>query len=156
MADILAQTPEMPMPWKPDYSAWSSEFERFNVTPETMLVGHSCGAGFLVRWLSEHKDVHVGTVVLVAPWVDPNRTGGTDDFFDFTFDSRLPERTAKLIIFASTDDFGGVQASTKMIREAIPGIGYREFDKHGHFMQMTEFLELRDELLDQALAPSTK
>jgi predicted alpha/beta hydrolase family esterase len=147
MRDILAQTPEMPLPWKPEYSAWSKELERFSITPETILVAHSCGAGFLVRWLSEHSDVRVGKVVLVAPWIDPDRTGGTGEFFDFTFDSRLPERTAQTTIFVSKDDFDGVHISTKMIREAIPGVGYREFDTYGHFTQVTEFLELRDELL---------
>jgi len=149
MMEILAQTPEMPTPWKPEYSTWSREFERFSITPETILVGHSFGAGFLVRWLSEHNNIRVGKVVLVAPWVDPDRTGGSGDFFDFAFDSSLPERTAKTIIFDSNDDFPGAQISAKMIREAIPGVSYREFDKYGHFTQITEFLELRDELLQQ-------
>lgn len=146
MADILTQTPEMPMPWKPDYAAWSKEFERYSITSETILVGHSCGAGFLVRWLSEHKDVYVGTVVLVAPWIDPDRTGGTDDFFEFTFDPQVPERTAKTIIFNSSNDFPGAQISAKMIKEAVPGVSSREFE-YGHFTHITEFIELREELL---------
>jgi len=147
MNGVLAQTPEMPTPWKPEYSAWSKELERFDVTPETTLVAHSFGAGFLVRWLSEHSDVRVGKVVLLAPWIDPDRTGSTDDIFDFTFDPSLPERTAKTVIFVSKDDFDGVHISTKMIREAIPSIGYREFEEHGHFTEITEFPELLEELL---------
>jgi hypothetical protein len=148
MHDILAQTPEMPSPWRPVYSAWSKELERFDITPKTMLIAHSCGAGFLVRWLSEHSDTRVGKVVLVAPWLDPDRTGGTDDFFDFACDPHIPERAAKVIIFVSQDDFDGVHISTKMLREAIPGVGHREFNDYGHFMQLAEFTELRDELLD--------
>lgn len=65
--DIYAQTPEVPNSWKPDYATWCKEFERYDITPETVLVGHSCGGGFLVRWLSERPDVRVDKVVLVAP-----------------------------------------------------------------------------------------
>jgi alpha-beta hydrolase superfamily lysophospholipase len=41
-----------------------SEFERYDIFPETDLVGHSCGGGFFVRWLSKHLEVKVGNVVL--------------------------------------------------------------------------------------------
>ena len=62
--------PEIPRVFELDYAAWVREFERYDITPQTQLVGHSCGAGFLVRWLSEHKAVKVGRVVLrVAPWL---------------------------------------------------------------------------------------
>ncbi len=150
MRDILTQTPEMPNPWEPDYSAWSEEFERYSITPETILVGHSCGAGFIVRWLSEHKDTPVGHVVLVAPWTDPDRSGGTGTFFDFSFDSNLAERTEKIIIFYSDDDFPSARASRELIKKAIPNIGYKKFNKHGHFTEITEFLELSEELLSKA------
>ena len=65
--DIWAITPEVPNAYNPDWKLWCKEVERFDITPETVLVGHSCGAGFWLRWLSEHKDVKVGKVVLVAP-----------------------------------------------------------------------------------------
>ncbi len=35
-------------PKYPTNSIWKKEFERFNITPQTVLVGHSCGGGFLV------------------------------------------------------------------------------------------------------------
>lgn len=148
MDDVLAQTPEMPLPWKPEYSAWSKEFERFDITAETLLVAHSCGAGFLLRWLSEHDKVHVGKVLLVAPWIDPDRTGNTGDLFDFIFDSNLSKRTAKIVILVSKDDFDGVHVSTRIIRQAIPKINYREFDGFGHFTEISEFPELLNELIE--------
>ena len=67
MRDIFAVTPEMPRPYEPEYKTWKREFERHEVTSETVLVGHSCGGGFLIRWLSEHPDVKTGKVFLVAP-----------------------------------------------------------------------------------------
>lgn len=147
MNGIVAQTPEIPLPWKPEYDLWRKEFERFDINSETILVGHSCGAGFLVRWLSEHPDVRVGKVVLIAPWIDPDRTGDTGDFFDFTFDPQLVNRAAKLVVFNSTNDFPNAQISAKMITDAIPGSVLRDFDEHGHFTEITEFLDLREELL---------
>jgi len=52
---FLAQTPEMPEPYKPNYEKWRSLFERFEIREDTFLVGHSCGGGFLVRYLSENN-----------------------------------------------------------------------------------------------------
>lgn len=146
MRGILAQTPEMPKPWNPDYTSWSRELERFDITSDTIIVAHSCGAGFLVRWLCEHKDVYVGKVMLVAPWIDPDRSGGTGDLFEFEFKADLPERTAGVYIFNSIDDFPGAQISAKMIADAIPSTQTRDFE-YGHFTEITEFNELLDVLV---------
>jgi len=45
---IHTQTPEMPQSYEPDYSKWKKEFERYEINTETILLGHSCGAGFLL------------------------------------------------------------------------------------------------------------
>ncbi|MEX0652068.1 MAG: alpha/beta fold hydrolase [Candidatus Paceibacterota bacterium] len=76
----------MPEPYLPNYEKWIEVFEQFKVDEETDLVGHSCGAGFLLRWLSENK-INVGKLVLVAPWIDPiNELGDENNFFDFERD----------------------------------------------------------------------
>lgn len=54
--DIPTVAVEIPDSYMPDYSVWKREFERFNINSETILIGHSCGGGFLVRWLSENKN----------------------------------------------------------------------------------------------------
>ncbi len=150
--DVLAVTPEMPHNFAPDYQLWSREFERFDITPETILVGHSCGGGFLVRWLSENKDVKVGKVVLVAPWLDPNRED-TTDFFEFVIDKNLVARTAGITIFESNnDDVSGVAPSVSLIRENVVGIKHILLNDHGHFclgdMNTVEFPELLEEILN--------
>jgi len=147
--DIAAQTPEIPNAWKPEYEIWRKEFERYDITPTTLLVGHSCGAGFIVRWLSEHPDVRVDTVVLVAPSLGID--WDTSGFFDFKIDSDLASRTKKLVIFVADDDREAIQQAVKKLRAAIANVQYREFQGYGHFcvedMKTTEFPELRDELL---------
>ncbi|HEY1835761.1 MAG TPA: alpha/beta hydrolase [Candidatus Saccharimonadales bacterium] len=150
MRDIAAVTPEIPGAFKPDYEVWRREVERFDITPETLIVGHSCGGGFWVRWLSEHPDARVGKIVLVAPWLDPNNIKKTT-FFDFEIDPKLAKRTGGVTIFNSIDDHPGIHWSVETLRQTIPGIKYREFENYGHFciedMHTQEFPELLAELL---------
>lgn len=149
--DILAQTPEMPKPYEPNYENWLKVFNQFLVDEETILIGHSCGGGFLVRWLSEH-DIRVGKVILVAPWIDPlGELDKDNDFFKFEIDPKLVEKTKGLIIFHSADDEDYIQETVKILRGKIPGNKYREFKSHGHFvfgdMKTREFPELLEEAL---------
>jgi predicted alpha/beta hydrolase family esterase len=150
MRDIAANTPEVANSYIPDYATWCKEFERFDITPDTILVGHSCGGGFIVRWLSEHPDVRVGKVVLVAPWIDPSRDD-TTDFFEFTIDPNLASRTQGLIIFSSDNDYASVQESVRILREAIKDVRYREFHEYGHFCLSDLKTEAFPELLEEIL-----
>ena len=151
--DILTVAIEPPLPFQPRYELWKKEFERFDITPDTILVGHSCGGGFLVRWLSEHKDVKVGKVVLVAPWTNPNNNPESDtaDFFDFEIDPHLVQRSSKTVIFNSDDDHHSIHETVQILRDKIPGIGYREFRGYGHFtyddLKTEKFPELLEELI---------
>ena len=151
--DVFAVAVEPPRPWQPRYDVWKKEFERFDITPETVLVGHSCGGGFLVRWLSENKDVKVGKVVLVAPWLNPgdNPSSDTADFFHFEIDPALVSRTDGIIIFNSDDDFKSIHESVDIIRKAVKNIGYKEFHGYGHFclenMKTDQFSELLEACL---------
>ena len=105
------------------------------MTPDTLLVGHSCGGGFLTRWLSENK-VSAAKCVLVAPWINPpdinDVYADVDDFFDFEIDSELAKRTPTTI-FASSNDHASVQESGFIIRDQVPLASYKEFADHGHF-----------------------
>lgn len=143
---IPAHTPEMPLAFAPDYPAWRREFERYDITPQTRFAAHSCGAGFLLRWLSEHPEVTVDRVVLVAPWLDP--TGRAPGFFDFTLDKRLAARTAGLTVFHSDDDYEDIQQTVRRILDTVDDVRYREFHGYGHFARTT-LPELLAELVDE-------
>lgn len=148
---VAAHAPEIPLAFEPRYPIWQREFERFEIGPQTILVGHSCGSGFIVRWLSEHRDVSVGQVILVAPWLDPPRSK-TGDFFDFTWDRDLASRTTELIVFNSDNDHAEIQESARTIREKIDRVGYREFHHYGHFCLNDMHTAQFPELLEAALA----
>lgn len=151
--DVFAVAIEPPKPWQPRYDVWKKEFERFDITPETTLVGHSCGGGFLVRWLSENKDKTVGKVVLVAPWLNPenNPVSDTADFFKFEIDPSLVSRTTGVTIFNSDNDQETIHKSVQIIRGKVDNITYKEFHEYGHFclgdMGTDNFPELVDELI---------
>lgn len=149
--DIKADTPEIPHSYDPQLDLWTKEFERFEIGPETLLVGHSCGAGFIIRWLSEHKDVRVRKVILVAPWLDLDRNT-TTDFFDFEVDPKLLDRADTFLLYHSSNDMPSIQKSVAKIREGFPDMPYREFEKFGHFTYSSmgnthEFPELLEDCL---------
>jgi predicted alpha/beta hydrolase family esterase len=150
LGGVLTQTPEMPEPYDPDYEQWKTVFEQFKVDENTDLVGHSCGGGFLVRWLSENK-VRVGKVALVAPWTDPNHTLAPKMFSNWEIDEGLASRTKEICLFISSDDDQEELDTAEILKQKIPGLKVKQFSDRGHFtlhdMQTKEFPELRDFLL---------
>ncbi|MBD3366013.1 hypothetical protein GF360_01575 [candidate division WWE3 bacterium] len=147
--DIFTQTPELPKAYGPTYEDWKKEFERHDITAETILVGHSCGGGFLVRWLSEN-DVNVDKVVLVAPWLDPENRR-TSDFFDFDVDKNLVAKANKFHVLYSADDMPSVLESVKKLTSAVDGLPVTKFENKGHFcfdnLGTEEFPELLELLI---------
>jgi hypothetical protein len=153
LKDIHAVSIEPPFPFRPRYDDWKKEFERFDIAPDTILVGHSCGGGFLVRYLSEHKDLQVGKVVLVAPWINPDNNPASDtaDFFEFEIDPEFPARTKGVTVFISSDDDPGVVKTVNILKEKVTGLSLREYTDKGHFclenLRTVEFPELLAELV---------
>lgn len=151
VAGIRSNAPDMPSPCEPDYPDWFREFNRYDVNEKTILVGLSAGAGFLLRYLSENDDVVVDKLLLVAPWIDPDRNYG--DFGEFVIDPTMQERcVGGIAVFYSSEDDDQVTRSLEMVRAALPRARYRDIPRYGHFMlgnKMTspEFPELLEELL---------
>jgi uncharacterized protein len=143
---IEAQTPEMPGFYEPHYQEWKELFERFPLNENTILVGHSCGGGFLVRWLSETTK-KVGKVVLVAPWIDPNHTIIDPDFFAFNIDSNLVSKTAGITVMYSTDDHSDVLQSVEILKSTLKDVDFQEFHDKGHFVRNSLKTEKFPELL---------
>jgi len=151
--DIHTVAVEMPQSYLPNYEVWKKELERFDINEDTILVGHSCGGGFLVRYLSENNHMRVNKVVLVAPWMGINPDQPFDSsFFDFEIDRSLVNRTTGLVVFNSTNDVESVHKSVDIIRNNIDGIKYIELENKGHFtlkgLGGEEFPELLQEILE--------
>lgn len=149
--DILTQTPEMPVPYAPDYYVWKEEFERQAIDENTTLVGHSCGGGFLVRWLSETNKT-VDHVVLVAPWLDIEKEYAP--LFEFNLNTSFPKNVIRGVdLLYSTNDDVEMQTTLEYLRRSKADIRYHEFIDYGHFcfrdMKTREFPELLEICLNR-------
>ena len=144
MNGTLAETPEMPEPYEPDYKKWCEVFEQFKLDGDTLLIGHSCGGGFLVRWLSENK-VKVGKVILVAPWIDPNKEFAPKMFADLKIED-ISSFADEIHLFISTDDDKEELDTAEILKNNIKKLKVSEFHDKGHFitdhMKTNEFPEL--------------
>lgn len=150
--DIHTVAVELPNSFYPNYDSWKKEFERFDISEETILVGHSCGGGFLVRWLSEAENIRVGKVVLVAPWLGIRPDQDFDDsFFDFQIEPSIIEKTKGLMIFNSTNDVSEIQESVDKLMTELKGARLVVLENKGHFTERglgsLEFPELLNELV---------
>lgn len=107
---VSTTVPQFPTPVGQSISTWLETFSRDfgELTSETVLFGHSLGAGFLLNLLNRSR-VKVRATFLVSGFVgeigssvyDPlNRT-----FFHATFDwNRIRDNAGELFIYAGDDD----------------------------------------------------
>lgn len=143
---VEAQTPEMPGFYEPHYEKWKEMLERFSPDEETLLIGHSCGGGFLVRWLSENS-IKVNKVILVAPWLDPEHSIDPE-FFNFEIDPNISSKTSGLNIIYSTDDSPEILKSVGILKTKLKDIQVKEFKNKGHFVLSSLKSEKFPELLE--------
>lgn len=148
---IPTETPLMPEPWAPDYAAFKAEFEKYPVGEETILIGHSCGTRFLVRWLSETKR-RVKKLIMVAPWIDGRGTDGIKKaFYEFPLDSSLPARISEIVIFTSDDEEEDGKRAARVYKEVMPQIKVIELAGRGHYTMSSMGVEAFPELLAEVI-----
>ncbi len=129
---VLCQTPEMPKPYAPVYDDWAAVFEQFTLHNDTVIVGHSSGCGFILKWLSANPSIRLGRLVLVAPYSDPYQKYG--DFLQCTLDPDLLQRVQGVDVLYSLDEkVQGVKETTELILQTYPSACYHEFVDKDHF-----------------------
>ncbi len=149
--DIHTVSVEMPDSHDPQYEVWKKELERFDLDKDTILVGHSCGGGFIVRYLSE-TNIKVGKVLLAAPWigVQPDREFDAS-FFNFDIDTSIVSKTDGVTIINSTNDSLQIQESVRQLSQKIKDIKLVELEEKGHLtlkgLGTEEFPELLKEII---------
>lgn len=149
---IQTATPLMPEPWKPVYENFKRAFEKHKIDKNTILIGHSCGCAFLVRYLGETKR-EIAKLILVAPWkvfdtkdADPFRR----TFYTFKIDETIKKRITKIVMFTANDEHPFGKESLKLYHNALGG-EIIELKDRGHYtfsdMKTEEFPELLSEIL---------
>lgn len=140
-----------PMDWLPDYEKWKNFFEKNKINENTILIGHSAGTAFILRWLSENKK-KVNKIILVAPSIIKwgKYDGGLSKLKDFKYDSSLKGYFNKIVVFYSDSDDEDIIESAKQANERLGG-KLINLQGRGHFtlgdMGTEEFPELLDEVL---------
>ena len=142
---IKTEIPLMPLPWQPDYEKFKAEFEKYDVDENTILIGHSCGCAFLVRWLGETKR-NIFKLILVAPWKIPDEDDKfREKFYIYPIDKAIKDRVDKIVMFTANDEENDGKKSLKIFYKALGG-EIINLENHGHYclknMGTEEFPEL--------------
>ncbi|MBP7708582.1 alpha/beta hydrolase [Candidatus Pacearchaeota archaeon] len=147
---IKVITPLMPNPWEPDYNNWKKVFEKNKIDENSILVGHSSGTTFLVRWLGDTKK-KIKKLILVAPWKLPwEESKSSKEFCNYKINPELKNNVKEIVYFTSNDEEEDGKESLRIFNKALPG-KVIELKNHGHFtleeMKTEEFPELLNEVL---------
>jgi serine hydrolase len=130
--------PDMPNKLNAKYAEWKIWFEKFipYLNKEVILVGHSLGALFLVKYLSENRFLKKirATFLVAPPWSE-------GDFYLSGNFGRFTRRGGEVFIYQSEDDRVVRFVDFKKYRAWLPGATTRIFRRRGHFNQ-SKFPEL--------------
>lgn len=147
LAGIPTQVPSFTNSWLParSYESDSDILSRQEINNKTILIGHSCGGGLLVKYLSEHPKIHVGHLVLVAPWIDAERQF-PQYFNNFELDPTLPRRVGTMDLFYSSDDSFGptIIKGCQKLQKVYPDMNVHKYENMGHFGTSTKFPDILD------------
>jgi pimeloyl-ACP methyl ester carboxylesterase len=137
---LVVWVPDMPNPFRPNYRDWKDVFEQFFVDERTVVVGHSCGAGFLLHYFSEPGASKVKKIILVAPWLNQftgltgamrrmieivtRRSFPTDEeFFKFKILRELAGKTVEgVYLIRGSNDLEAIKRSEEMVLNAVEGV----------------------------------
>jgi len=147
--DFEIITPLMPNKLNAKYLEWEIWFSKLIpfLDAEIVLVGHSLGGIFLVKYLSENiLPLKIRGVFLVAaPYDDKNADYSLADFNLSKDLKNLQLQTDALFIFHSQDDPVVPFADLEKYKLALPRANVVTFADRGHFNQ-AEFPELVHEI----------
>lgn len=146
---IPTTTPLLPESWSPDYEKWRTEFEKQDISEQTILIGHSCGSAFLVRWLGDSKR-KIDKLILIAPWKIGTSSDAKKKFYDYPIDETIKQRVNKIIMFTADNEHPDGKKSLEMFKNALGG-KVIELNGRGHYtyeeMKTEEFPELLAEVV---------
>jgi predicted alpha/beta hydrolase family esterase len=130
--------PKMPNPMNAKYKEWKIIFEKLLpfLRNNVILLGHSLGAAFLAKYLSENKFPRKikATFLIAAPY-------GEINFVLPKTLKKLQKQGGKIFIYYSKDDKVVPFSDFKKYKKALPEAKTVIFKNRGHFNQ-TSFPEL--------------
>ncbi len=99
--------PDFPNTEFPEYDAWREHWESIyasKIEKNAVLIGHSLGGSFLLRWLSE-KQISVAGLILVAPAPDDCGIEEVKTFFTVPWNEEiLKKNIVKVTLLGAEND----------------------------------------------------
>ncbi len=134
--DIVMQIPRFPHAhtFMMKYSEWEEIMNSQKINSDTILIGHSAGAGFILKYMALHPELKVKQILLVAPWID---TGGANPFGfykDFDMKNIVNQTVNGIDLLVSDNDIPEMGKSRDKIITDIPSIRTHIFPGYGHFV----------------------
>jgi uncharacterized protein len=127
--------PRMPDADSPEYGAWRDRISEELAVPdgEMVLVGHSLGASFLLKYVSEEavKKPVAGLFLVASPYFGSEDWEVGEYELRTDFASKLPE-DLPVFFYHSRDDEVVPFAHLALYAERLPQATTREFDGRGH------------------------
>ena len=137
--------------WAPDYYEWKNQFEKNKIDENSILIGHSAGGAFLVRWIGETK-TKVRKLILVSPGKAGRESRGTlsNLYGNNTYRDIGDCVKEEIVVFTSNNDIPTHIKSANEYSKELPA-KVINLKNHGHFtledMGTEEFPELSEEVL---------
>lgn len=149
--DFLVYAPQMPNKQNAKYKEWKIVFEKIvdKLDNNFILIGHSLGAMFIVKYLSEHtiNKTIKKTLLLATPFDNAD----TDQLVWFQRKSNLKhleKQAGKLFFYHSEDDFAVPFEHVMKYKKALPRANFRLMKDRNHFLQ-EEVPELNSDISNE-------
>jgi len=137
--DVLL--PKMPNKTNAQYGEWKIWFERIIplLNKEIVLIGHSLGGTFLVKYLSENiiPKTIIATVLVAAPFDDEGKGESLASFALPSLFVKFTKQCQRIYLIQSKDDPVVPFEHIKKYRRALPNAETMIFENRGHFNQET-------------------
>src|SRR3989338_1297557 len=138
--------PVMPNKFNARFEEWKIWFEKFTpfLKDGVVFIGHSLGASFIAKYLSENKfPKKVRAVMLVAGVYEKDSEGYS--LLSFALPEKLDLQNENTMIYHSKDDSVVPFSALENFSRALPQAKTRVFEDRGH-LNMPEFPELLEDI----------
>lgn len=126
--------PDFPNTEFPDYDQWKGHWEELyapKIEDSSILIGHSLGGSFLLRWISE-SNTSIARLILVAPAPDDCGIDEIRSFFTQSWNTEVvKQNVGKIIVLGSENDPYIPFSKFKTLAEAL-GATFKKCPGRGH------------------------
>ena len=137
--------PKMPNPTNARYKEWKIMFEKLFpfLKKDLILLGHSLGGIFLVKYLSENKFPKKikATFLVAAPYDDKTIKDSLGDFKLPKKLDKFQKQGGRIFLYQSKDDISISLVDLEKYKKSLPKAKVVMFKNKGHFYQV-EFPEI--------------